>query len=61
MGIQVLAGIARNSKSDSARVQAAKLLLDRAWGPPVRAHSGEDGGDLQIVVRHISAEVGNRD
>lgn len=32
LGIQTLAGIARNSTSDTARVSAAQALLDRSWG-----------------------------
>jgi hypothetical protein len=32
LSIQTLAGIARNSTSDQARVSAAQALLDRGWG-----------------------------
>jgi hypothetical protein len=39
LGIQTLAGIARNSTSDTARVQAVGMLLDRGWGQgPAAAH-----------------------
>jgi hypothetical protein len=37
LGIQTLAGIARNSTSDAARVQAVGMLLDRGWVLP---HNG---------------------
>jgi hypothetical protein len=54
LSIQTLAGIARNSTSDQARVSAAQALLDRGWGKAPQVHSGEDGGTLQVVIRHIS-------
>ena len=42
LGIQTLAGIARNSTSDTARVQAVGMLLDRGWGKAPQPHTGED-------------------
>ena len=54
LSIQTLAGIARNSTSDQARVSAAQALLDRGWGKAPQAHAGENGdGDIQITIRHI--------
>ena len=53
LGIQTLAGIARNSTSDAARVAAVGMLLDRGWGRPEQAHVGADGGDIQIILRQI--------
>ena len=53
LSIQTLAGIARNSTSDQARVSAAQALLDRGWGKAAQVHSGEDGGDIQVVIRQI--------
>ena len=38
----------------SARVQAAVALLDRGWGRPAQAHTGEDGqGDIRVTIRQI--------
>ena len=34
-------------------VQAASVLLDRGWGKPPQAHTGEDGGDIHVVIRQI--------
>jgi hypothetical protein len=49
-----LAGIARNGRSDQARVAAAQALLDRGWGKPAQTHTGEDGGGpIQVILRHI--------
>jgi hypothetical protein len=53
LGIQTLAGIARNSTSDSARVQAVGMLLDRGWGKAPQPHTGEDGNDIRITIRQI--------
>ena len=59
LSIKVLAGIAQNGQTDAARVAAATALLDRGWGRPPQAHTGEKGeGDIRVVVRHI---VGGRD
>jgi hypothetical protein len=52
--IRTLAHIAAQSESDAARVMAANSLLDRGWGKPPQAHTGEDGeGDIRITIRHI--------
>ena len=54
LSIKVLAGIAQNGQNDAARVAAAMALLDRGWGRPPQAHTGEKGeGDIRVVVRHI--------
>src|SRR3954470_16614773 len=54
LSIKVLAGIAQNGQTDAARVAAATALLDRGWGRPPQAHTGEDGeGDIRVVIRHI--------
>ena len=58
LGIQTLAGIARNSTSDSARVQAVSLLLDRGWGKAVQPHTGEDGNDIRVTIRQITETTG---
>jgi hypothetical protein len=53
LSVQTLAGIARNSTSDQARVSAAQALLDRGWGKAIQPHTGEDGGDIHVVIRQI--------
>ena len=53
VGIQTLAGIARNSTSDAARVSAAQALLDRGWGKPAQPHTGEDDKDIQVTIRNL--------
>ena len=56
--IQTLAGIARNGKQEAARVAAATALLDRGWGRPPQAHTGENGeGDIRVTIRHIVQEI----
>src|SRR3954449_7616917 len=59
MGVRVLAGIA-NSKEHpaSARVAAVTALFDRGWGRPNQQHTGADGGDITVVIRHIIDVVG---
>ena len=56
LGIQTLAGIARNSTSDTARVQAVGMLLDRGWGKAPQPHTGEDGDIIHVVIRDIAEE-----
>ena len=56
--IQTLAGVARNSLNDGARVAAACALLDRGWGKAPQAHTGENGeGDIRVTIRHIVQEI----
>jgi hypothetical protein len=54
----VLASIMRQPEhSDAARIQAAAILLDRGWGKPAQAHTGENGeGSIKVVIRHIVAD-----
>ena len=56
LGIQTLAGIARNSTSDAARVQTVGMLLDRGWGKAPQPHTGEDDKDIHIILRNIVEE-----
>jgi hypothetical protein len=54
MAIKILAGIAKDGTNEGARVSAAVALLDRGWGRPPQAHTGQDGeGALQVTIRHI--------
>ena len=58
LSIQTLAGVARNSTSDQARVSAAQALLDRGWGKAPQAHTGENGeGDIKVTIRHILEHI----
>jgi hypothetical protein len=53
MSIQILAGIAKNSTSDIARVKAVGLLLDRGWGKAPQPHTGDASGNIRITIRQI--------
>lgn len=50
--LRVLSGIASQPKAPpAARVSAATALLDRAWGKPAQAVTGEDGeGPVNLKV-----------
>jgi hypothetical protein len=48
IAIKVLAGIAKDGTNDAARVAAECALLDRGWGKPPQAQTGEAG-----IIRHI--------
>jgi hypothetical protein len=39
-------------------VQAANILLDRGWGKPPQAHTGEDGDDIKVTIRTIIEGAG---
>jgi hypothetical protein len=51
LGIQTLAGIARNSTADAARVSAAQALLDRGWGKPQQ--DGNVPGEIRVTLRKM--------
>ena len=53
--IKVLAGIvSQEAIPPAARVSAAGILLDRGWGRPPQAHTGENGeGEIRVIIRHI--------
>jgi hypothetical protein len=51
--VKVLAGIAKDSPNDGARVAATVHLLDRGWGKPEQVHSGTVDGDIRITIRQI--------
>ena len=52
--VAVLAGIMNDPASpQAARVSAARELLDRGYGKPPQAHTGEDGkGPVSVKVIH---------
>jgi hypothetical protein len=52
--IKVLAGmLSQEAVPAAARVSAASVLLDRGWGKPPQAHTGEDGEDIRVTIRQI--------
>jgi hypothetical protein len=55
--IRGLAGIVQKSESDTARVAAAGLLLDRGWGKSMAAID-PDGGDVVVTIRTIVQQIG---
>jgi hypothetical protein len=57
MCVRVLCGIAKHSRSDSARVSAAALLFERGYGkaPLILGEDGE--GSIQVIIRHIVESV----
>jgi hypothetical protein len=44
-----LAKLCKNAKSETARIHAANSILDRAFGKPAQAHTGE-GGNGPVVA-----------
>jgi len=53
LGVQTLAGIARNGTSEQARVSAAQALLDRGWGKAIQPVQGDVNGSIQVIIRQI--------
>lgn len=49
--VTTLAQIMAEGESDQARAMAADKLLDRGWGRPSQAITGEDGGPVQHAIR----------
>ena len=49
LAVRTLGGIAQNGTSESARVAACMVLLDRGWGKAAPARPGEDGKPPLIV------------
>jgi hypothetical protein len=39
-------------------VSAAQTLLYRGWGKAIQPHTGEDGGDIHVVIRQIIDSAG---
>lgn len=52
--LKTLVSIMQGSKSDAARVAAAKELLDRAYGRPAQAITDPDGGPLTVVIKRFA-------
>ena len=58
LAIRTLTGICGSKTAPAAaRVSAAQALLDRGWGRAPQVHR-EDGGDIQIIIRHIADTTG---
>jgi hypothetical protein len=52
--VNTLVSIMRQVKCPpAARSMAATALLDRGWGRPSQAITGEDGGELRITIRQL--------
>lgn len=54
-GVEILGGIAENGTSESARVAAVGMLLDRGWGRAEQRHEhgGTNGEDIKVTIRTI--------
>ena len=46
--IRTLAHILKTSDNDQAKIAAARELLDRAYGKPAQAVTGEGGGPILV-------------
>ena len=53
LSIETLGGIAAAGESESARVAACGMLLDRGWGKALQQLTGEDDGDIRVTIRNI--------
>jgi hypothetical protein len=53
LAVRTLGGLLKEEVPAAARVAAATALLDRGWGRPVQAHTGEDDKNLSIIIRQI--------
>lgn len=52
LAIRTLGGLAKDAKSEKARIAASQILLDRGYGKPKQTveHTGEDGGAITVRV-----------
>lgn len=56
--IETLAEIMEGAESEQARVMAADKLLDRGWGKPPQAITGEGGeGPARIIVEWAASSA----
>ena len=51
--IDKLFAIMQKGTSEQAQIGAAVALLDRGWGKAIQPHTGEDSGDIRVVIRQI--------
>ena len=53
--VRMVAGIAKDGTSETARLTAAHMLWERGWGKAAQPVTGEDGeGAIEITVRVIT-------
>jgi len=53
--VRMVAGIAKDGTSETARLTAAHMLWERGWGKAAQPMTGEDGeGAIEITVRIIN-------
>jgi hypothetical protein len=57
IALKILAGIAKDGTSDSARVAAAVALLDRGWGKPT-ASVDPEGDNVVVTIRQFVRQLG---
>jgi queuine/archaeosine tRNA-ribosyltransferase len=55
--IQVLQGIMDGGQQESARIAAAKELLDRGWGKAAQPLTGGDDEDKPIAIQAIVRKI----
>jgi len=58
MGVKVLAGIAKNGTSETARISAVGLLMERGWGKPQQDATLELKGEIKVVLRKMLEDDG---
>lgn len=57
LAVRTLANIAQKGQSESARVAAAAILLDRGWGKAPQAHAGNNGeGPITVEIVYRQRE-----
>lgn len=57
--LRVIVSIMRKRKAqDNARLAAASAVLDRAYGKPPQAHTGDGGGPIAVTttVNHLHSD-----
>ena len=53
--VRMVAGIAKDGNSETAKLTAAHMLWERGWGKAAQPVTGEDGeGAIEITVRVIN-------
>jgi hypothetical protein len=54
ISVTALANIVQDGESESARVAACGMLLDRGWGKPPQPVTGKDGVEpIEVTIRTI--------
>lgn len=55
--INVLSGIMHSGQQESARIAAAKELLDRGWGKAAQPLTGGDDEDKPIAIQTVIRKI----